>query len=194
MVLCTRIYTFVSYGILNMKRKYTKSKALNSCFSGKAIPKLSFLSFSFSIACIPHDLYFTHIKFTLLEWTSRSVMRSHIKFTLVAWNPCSITVRARSVSSSWPTRASGPTRNRFMHSQPIHSGRLELFKNYFGSSSTLFPNNSAHITIDRSMLQAHTYKVMVSGSGYIPLDPMLSCLYGIYDSSIFPIFSNFILT
>ena len=35
MVLCTRIYTFVSYRILNMKRKDTKSKALSSCFSGK---------------------------------------------------------------------------------------------------------------------------------------------------------------
>ena len=28
MVLCTRFYTFVSYGILHMKRKYTKSKHL----------------------------------------------------------------------------------------------------------------------------------------------------------------------
>ena len=37
MVLCTRIYTFVSYRILNMKRKDTKSKALSSCFSGKSI-------------------------------------------------------------------------------------------------------------------------------------------------------------
>ena len=37
MVLCTRIYTFVSYRILNMKRKDTKSKALSSCFRSKSI-------------------------------------------------------------------------------------------------------------------------------------------------------------
>ena len=37
MVLCTWIYTFVSYRIRNMKRKDTKSKALSSCFSGKSI-------------------------------------------------------------------------------------------------------------------------------------------------------------
>ena len=33
MGLCTRFYILVSYGILNMKRKYTKSKVRNSCFS-----------------------------------------------------------------------------------------------------------------------------------------------------------------
>ena len=37
MVLCTRIYIFISFRILNMKRKDIKSKALSSCFSGKLI-------------------------------------------------------------------------------------------------------------------------------------------------------------
>ena len=37
MVLCTRFCTFFFYGILNMRRWYTKFKALSSSFSGKII-------------------------------------------------------------------------------------------------------------------------------------------------------------
>ena len=159
----------------------------------------------------PHDLYFPHIMFTLHAWTSRWVTTSHIKFTLVAWPPRSITARARSIRLFWPTdqrpnrkvyfscmtstfnygpctiRTVIPTDPRPIRvSRPTRSVRVKLFKSHFKLLYHTRPYPLNHL-----VLHTLIYEVAGSGSVYIFLDPMLSCLCGIYFSSIFPIFSSF---
>ena len=72
----------------------------------------------------PHDLYFSHIKFTLLAWTSRSVTTSHIKFTSVTRTPRSITARARYFATD-----PQPTGDRPVHPRSIHSSTLVCLGN-----------------------------------------------------------------
>ena len=141
-----------------------------------------------TLSCIcSHDLYFSLIYFTLV----RRMILSSVKF-----GPCMIrmVVPTDPQVPTVPTDLSGPSCSR--HSEPFQNQcRQFIHVRSFEKFGRIYPNVQFGLDhSDHSVLQTHRFEVMSSGSTYILLDLMLSCLCGIAHNSVFLIFSNFILT
>ena len=137
-----------------------------------------------------------HMIFTLVGILLSNCMHPHMNFTLVA---CDRIVRpvhdwyyhpARSVRHDHPNSpfSDVPNRSKIFSSNFIHICSSKKFHR-IRFSGQLGRNDS-----NCFVLQTHIYEIIGSGSAYILLGPTLSYLCGISHSSVFPIFSNFILT